>query len=293
MESVNPIKGELAADFLAWIVVVHLIALLAPFTFTWAGLIAFLVMTFMTLGLGITLCYHRLLAHRSFKTPGPIRYFLTFLGCLAIQKGPIQWVATHRLHHKETDTLIDPHSPIQGFWWSHVTWIFYKHPNLQTQEDWERYAPDLCREPAMRFLDRYAFYFCAALPVLLLLVGAALGSWKLGLSLVVWGWALRTVYTWHATWFVNSATHLWGYRSHPSSDNSRNNWWVALMTYGEGWHNNHHAYPSSAKMGFRWYEIDMTYWMILFLKYTGLATQITQPKFKETRPQKLGMPIPQ
>lgn len=271
-------KGDIVIGSMWWIITIHIVALLAPFTFTWVGLITFLVMSCVTLALGVTLGFHRLLAHRSFETPLTIRYLLTFLGCLALQGGPIRWVATHRLHHMETDKPGDPHSPIQGFLWAHLLWTFYRHPQLETQENLKHYAPDLYKEPVLRIMDRYSFLIYTVFTVLVFLIGTTWGGWRLGISLVVWGCALRTVYTWHVTWLVNSATHLWGYQSYNSGDNSRNNWWVALLTFDEGWHNNHHAYPYSARMGFKWFEVDVTYWIILLLQKMGLASQVVQPK---------------
>ncbi len=271
-------KEDLVIGSVFWILFIHLIAVLAPFTFTWAGFALFVVMTCMTLGLGVTLGYHRLLAHRSFETPATVRYLLALLGCLALQGGPIRWVATHRLHHKETDKMADPHSPTRGFAWAHVVWTFYRHPQLKTPEDLGHFAPDLSRERFLCFLERYYLLPYLAFCVLAFAIGTALEGWYLGVSLVIWGCALRTVYSWHVTWLVNSAAHIWGYQSHPSSDNSQNNWWVALLTFGEGWHNNHHAYPYSARMGFKWFELDKTYWIITLMAKTGLAWNVVQPK---------------
>lgn len=256
------------------ILVLHLLALAAPFTFSWAGLLAFLAMVFITGCLGITLCYHRLLAHQSYKAPKALTYLLTFFGCLALQGGPIRWVATHRLHHKDADQPNDPHSPTQGFWWSHMLWNCYRHPKLASMDDLKRLAPDLYRDPVMRFFNRYFFGLYLASAFMFFAVGFLIQGWQLGLSLVIWGFALRTVYVWHITWLVNSATHLWGYRTYETPDNSRNNWWVALLTFGEGWHNNHHAHQRSARMGFRWYELDVTFMLIQALQWLGLATRL-------------------
>jgi sn-2 palmitoyl-lipid 9-desaturase len=282
-------KGHIVVGSLFWISFIHLVSLLAPLYFTWVGLATFIVMSCCTLGLGVTLGYHRLLSHRSFETLRIIRYILAFLGVLALQGGPIRWVATHRLHHKETDKPGDPHSPIQGFLWAHVIWTFYRHPELSTQDDLKHYAPDLYKDPFLRFLDRYCFLLYPGFALLAFGIGTVIGGWYLGLSIVLWGWALRTVYTWHVTWLVNSAAHIWGYQSHPSHDNSRNNWWVALLTFGEGWHNNHHAYPFSARMGLQWFEVDMSYWIVLLLEKTGLAWNVLRPKMTHRRVQKQGL----
>lgn len=259
------------------ILVIHLLALMAPFTFTWAGVFAFMLMVFITAPLGTTMGFHRLLAHGSFEASKPLRYFLTFCGCLALQDGPIQWVATHRLHHKETEQTNDPHSPAQSFLWAHLVWNFYKHPLLKDLESLRQYAPELCRDPVFHFFNRYYAVIYAILAVLVLGGGSLFGGWKLGLSLFVWGFALRTVYTWHTTWLVNSVCHLWGYQTYQVPNNSRNNWWVALLTFGEGWHNNHHAQPRSARMGLVWYELDMTYWLINLLHHLGLVKKVMSP----------------
>jgi len=271
-------KGSFIWGSLITVIVIHVLALAAPFTFTWAGLIAFLTMLCITSIFGLSLCYHRLLTHRSLETSKALKYLFTFIGCLALQGGPIRWVATHRLHHKAADKSMDPHSPIRGFLWAHLLWNFYRHPRLKTLKDLQRYAPDLCRDPIFRFFDKYFMVFYLACALLIFIVGLLIQGWQLGLSLVIWGFALRTVYTWHATWLVNSAAHLWGYRSYKTPDTSHNTWWVALLTFGEGWHNNHHAFPHSAKMGFSWFEIDMTYWVIKLLQTLGLAYKVIQPK---------------
>lgn len=275
----NSVNRKLIAGSLVGLLVIHFFALAAPFTFTWAGLGLFLVMIPLTAMLGITLGYHRLLTHQSFEVPHSLKILIAALGCLAMQGGPIRWIAIHRLHHKTADTPDDPHTPTQGFWWAHILWNIYSHPKLETEEDYQRLAPDLYRVPAFRFLDRYFVHLNIAVALLVFAVGAWIQGWKLGLSLVIWGCALRTVYVWHVTWLVNSATHLWGYRSYETNDNSRNNWWVAILTFGEGWHNNHHANPQSARMGLAWYEIDMTYWVIYLLSKIGLAHHIIEHRF--------------
>lgn len=261
------------------ILILHILALAAPFTFTWSGFVLFLVMIVLTASLGVTMGFHRLLTHQSFTTPKFIKYILTYFGCLALQGGPIQWVGTHRFHHKEVDKAEDPHSPLQGFLWAHMLWNFYKHPKLTTMNQLKRYALDLYRDPVLRFFEKSFFMLYLGSAIIVFVIGLLVGGWKLGLSLVVWGFALRTVYVWHTTWLVNSATHLWGYKTYKTADNSRNNWWVALLTFGEGWHNNHHAYPTSAKTGYSWYEIDMTYWFIWFLAKMGLAKKVLQPQY--------------
>lgn len=258
-------------------VLLHIVAVAGFFTFSWQGLAVLIVLSFSTICLGITLCYHRLLAHQSYKmTSKPLTYFLALLGCLAFQRGPIWWTATHRLHHSRTDKEGDPHSPRYSGLWSHFLWPFFWHPQLdESPETIQRLAPDLWKDPGMRFLEKHY----NSINVLFLVLLFALGYWlggglKMGLSILVWGGFLRIIYGLNATWLVNSAAHLWGYRRYDTPDTSRNNWWVALLTWGEGWHNNHHAHARSAQMGFVWYELDVTYWIISLLRRLGLATNV-------------------
>lgn len=257
--------------------VIHAAALAAPFTFSWTGFIVCLVLIWVTGGLGITLCYHRLLTHRSYRTYKPIEYVLTCFGCLALQGGPITWVATHRLHHKESDAEDDPHTPNHTFWWSHMLWNFFNDPKLDCYDKIKRFAKDLDKDRVLRFFERYFFLLYVLLAVLLYFIGHLASGWQLGLSLVIWGCCVRTVLVWHFTWLVNSATHRWGYTNYKTTDNSKNTWWVALITFGEGWHNNHHADQRSAAHGHRWWEFDQTYLTIKIMQWIGLAKDVVKP----------------
>jgi len=224
--------------------------------------------------IGICLGYHRLLSHRSLQvSPKWVEYAIATLGALAIQGGPIFWVASHRLHHAHTeDKDKDPYSSQRGFWWSHMLWIFYPRPEFFDHENYKRFAPDLARDAYYRWLNRN--FLLLQLPLGILLY--VLGGW----SFVIYGIFVRSVLLWHTTWLINSATHLRGYRNFQVSDNSRNLWWAAILTYGEGWHNNHHAYPNVAKAGQRWWEIDMTWWAIKLLQTAGLAKKVVMPTTK-------------
>jgi stearoyl-CoA desaturase (delta-9 desaturase) len=253
-----------------WIGAMHLGALAAPFTFTWSAFLLFLFMSWVTGGIGICLCYHRLLTHQSFRAPKFLEYLLTFCGVLSSEGGPINWVARHRIHHAFSDTEKDPHSPRMGFWWSHMFWLFKHKPILDNYELYSPYAQDLAKDPFHRFLNStHGLY-----PILL---GFALYFWG-GLPFLVWGLFLRTVFVYHVTWFVNSATHKWGYKSYALSDDSRNLWWVALLSFGEGWHNNHHAFQRSARHGLKFWEFDQTYLTIKLLSFLKLAKEICIPK---------------
>ncbi len=257
-------------EIVAGIAAMHAGALLAPFTFTWSAFWVFFVLQFLTGLLGITLCFHRLLAHRSFQVPKWLEYALTVCGSLALQGGPIKWVATHRVHHAFSDRPQDPHSPTRGFWWAHILWLFAYDEVLDHPTKCHRYAPELARDPVHRFIEKTFVWHTVALGVLLFAVG--------GLPWLVWGLFFRTTFVYHATWLVNSAAHLWGYQSYDTNEGSRNNWWVALVSYGEGWHNNHHAYLHSAAHGLRWWEVDITYLTIRALAWLKLATRIRMPQ---------------
>jgi stearoyl-CoA desaturase (delta-9 desaturase) len=225
--------------------------------------------------LGVTMCFHRLLTHRSFQTYKWVEYFLTFCGVLALQSGPMQWVAQHRLHHKESDEQPDPHSPLVTFMWAHMGWLFVNTPGAHAYEEYCRFAKDLDRDPVQRFFDKNFFVIWLAFGVAVYFAGELYGG--LGTSWVVWGVLVRQVLLWHATWFVNSATHTWGYRNYATDEESKNSWWVSLISFGEGWHNNHHADQRSAAHGQRWFEIDITYRLIRLMGLVGLAWEIKEP----------------
>jgi fatty-acid desaturase len=260
---------------LDWIAVsffttIHVLALLAPWFFSWSALGITIFLHWLFGSIGICLGYHRLLSHRSFRVPRWLEYAIAIIGALALQGGPIFWVAGHRLHHAHTEDIEkDPYSAKRGFWWSHMLWIFYPRPEFFDYEQYQKAAPDLARQGFYRWLNRNFLYLQIPLGLLLY----ALGGW----SFVIYGVFVRAVLLWHSTWFINSVTHLWGYRTFEINDNSRNLWWAAILTYGEGWHNNHHSYPNVAKAGWRWWEIDVTWWTISLLKTLGLAHKVNLP----------------
>jgi stearoyl-CoA desaturase (delta-9 desaturase) len=247
---------------------------LAPFTFSWSGL-GICGALYLLTGIGVTMGYHRLLTHRSFQTYRIVEYVLTLLGSLAHQGGPLKWVAVHRIHHQHSDSEGDPHSPRHGLCWAHMLWWMPKFPHLDNPALYERYVADLAKDPMHRFFQRWHVLLPFMFGAFLFGVGQWAGG--LGWSWLVWGMFVRTSFLYHATWLVNSATHLWGYRSYATRDDSTNLWWVAILTLGEGWHNNHHAFPRSARHGIRWWEIDVTFWLIRSLSWIGLAKQIHVP----------------
>jgi len=274
------------------IALIHLGALLAPFTFTWSAFAVFMTLQAVTGLLGITLCYHRLLAHRSFQVPRWLEYSLTLCGSLALQSGPIKWVATHRMHHAFSDRPQDPHSPSKGFWWAHMLWLFVEDEVLDAPSRFRRYVPELAKDRVHQILEATSPWQTVALGIGLFAIG--------GVPWLVWGMFLRIAFVYHATWLVNSAGHLWGYQSYNTNEGSRNNWWVALLSYGEGWHNNHHAYLHSAAHGLCWWEFDVTYLAIRLLGWLGLARRIRLPQGNPAKlpigPRGLGLlkfPVPQ
>ncbi|MDY4338518.1 acyl-CoA desaturase [Xanthomonas sp. LF07-6] len=220
--------------------------------------------------------YHRYFAHRAFKTSRPVQFLFAAIGATCVQRGPLWWAAHHRNHHRHTDTPADPHSPRQhGFWWSHSGW-FLTPRGFRT--DWEA-IPDLRRFPELRFLDR----FDLLLPVLLALALFLLGEWlqqhvpQLGTNgpqLLVWGFFVSTVALFHATFTINSLAHRFGSRRFDTRDDSRNNLWLALLTFGEGWHNNHHFFPGAARQGFRWWELDLTWYGLKALSWTRVIREL-------------------
>jgi stearoyl-CoA desaturase (delta-9 desaturase) len=245
------------------LIIFHIGAIAAPFFFSWKLLAVTLLLHWVAICFGIGMGYHRLHTHRSYNVPKWLEYFFAVCGTLTLEGGPIFWVATHRIHHQKSDQPGDPHSPRDGAGWSHVGWIIFGEANHSNTRMMSRYAPDLARERFYVWLNNWHW-------VPLVVVGLALLAWG-GLPAVLWGVCLRVIAGLHFTWLVNSATHMWGSRRFSTRDDSRNNWWVALLTFGEGWHNNHHAHPTSARHGLAWYELDITYWHIRFLKLLGIA----------------------
>ncbi|HEY0428701.1 MAG TPA: fatty acid desaturase [Pyrinomonadaceae bacterium] len=251
----------------------HLFAIWALFTFSWQNLLAAVATWWVAASWGTGLAYHRLLTHGGFKTPKWLEYFMTVCGTLALQSGAITWVTTHRIHHAFTETDKDPHSPRNGTYWSHMGWIFKGIGQIKDEASMRRYSPDLMKDKVHVFLNNY--YWITPIAAALILL--AIGGW----SMVLWAIFLRTVLAWHFTWLVNSATHLWGTRRFETRDDSRNNALVALVTFGEGWHNNHHAHPRSAKHGLAWYEFDVNWIQLKALEKLGLAKKVYAYKIEK------------
>jgi stearoyl-CoA desaturase (delta-9 desaturase) len=272
------VKGQAHGKQIDWLrttpfIAMH-IACLAVFWVGWSPVaVAAAVMLYLLRMFAITGFYHRYFSHRSFKTSRLVQFVFALLGASSVQRGPIWWAAHHRHHHATTEREDDPHSPVHhGFWWSHIGWFLSTENFSVHQErvrDWQRY-------PELRFLDRFDIVVPALLAVALFLAGIALEAYAPQLNtsggqMLVWGFCVSTVALYHGTFTINSLAHHWGKRRYATEDNSRNNFWLALLTLGEGWHNNHHHYPASAKQGFFWWEIDMTYYLLRVMSALGLV----------------------
>jgi len=278
------------------IAAVHLLALFAfwPAFICWQNFVL-LIVCVLVFGQGMNLGYHRLLAHRSLKVPKWIEYLYVSLALCSLEESPGKWVSTHRRHHNHSDEHHDPHSPDRGFVWSHFGWLLFKRNGEEEFRVDERYSADILSDPFYAALEKnpllpgviylmhaVLFYlFCWAI---LVLIGSDTGSAAISaMGATLWGVVLRTVVVWHITWSVNSLSHIFGYQNYQTGEESRNNWLVALLASGEGWHNNHHADPASASVQHKWWEFDVTYYHILVLEFLGLASQVVRPRHVRTR----------
>ena len=271
----------------------HVGAIAALFCFSWKNLAVFAVMYFFAINVGIGMSYHRLLTHRGYRVPKWLEYFITACGTMALEGGPIFWVATHRVHHQNSDHEGDPHTPRDGAWWSHAGWIISGRALHSETALLGRYAPDLTRDKGHVWLSKYHWLPLTVSGLAQLALGAALAPAGHALygavSMLLWGTFLRVTLGLHATWLVNSATHLFGTRRFDTKDDSRNSWWVALLTGGEGWHNNHHAHPVSARHGLEWYEFDINYYGIWLMEKLGLARKVVIAKYDKANPKPAGV----
>jgi fatty-acid desaturase len=264
--TINDRKRGINWNTTVWMALFHLGAVAAFFVFSWQALAVAIVLWWVVGSLGVGIGFHRLLTHRGYKTPRVVEYFLAVCGTLALEGGPIYWVVTHRIHHAHADEPGDPHTPRDGGWWAHMGWILSGTAQQYDSATVERYAPDLVKDRFHVWLNRLYW-------VPLVLLGLGL-FWFGGWAYLMWTVFFRVTFNLHATWLVNSATHMWGRRRFVTRDDSRNNWWVALLTFGEGWHNNHHAHPTSARHGLAWYEIDVNWWAIRVMQFLRLARAV-------------------
>ena len=264
------------------------VACLAVLLVGWSPVaVAMAVAMYAVRMLAITGFYHRYFSHKAFKTSRPVQFLFAVAGASAVQRGPLWWAAHHRHHHAHSDQPGDSHSPKQrGFWHSHVTW-FLNRKNYRTRSE---LIGDLQRYPELRFLDRYdmlvpTLLACAMLGLGTLLERQAPGLGTNGWQMLVWGFVISTVVLYHATFTVNSLAHSFGRRRYATRDDSRNNLWLALLTFGEGWHNNHHHYPGSARQGFFWWEVDVTWYFLRTLQALGLIWDVrgVPPRIRAAR----------
>lgn len=272
---------------IGFMAVVHIVPVVLCILYpSWPGVVSFLILYLIT-GLGVTIGYHRKLTHSSFDSPMWVNKVLAVMGLLSGEGPPVFWVALHRKHHKFSDLEGDPHSPItDNFWWAHMLWIFPKQHKVKLGALYGKWAPDLVKVPFYQFLEKSYFFWHLGLLAIVYGTGyyyglhfsEAYSASYMAMSFVAWGFFFRMIWVLHATWMVNSASHIWGYKNYKTTDESRNNPVVAVLAYGEGWHNNHHYTQSAVNHGHRWWEFDVSFVVIMLfavlsypLKWVGLG----------------------
>ncbi|MEO8304089.1 MAG: fatty acid desaturase [Betaproteobacteria bacterium] len=277
--------------------VIHLVALLAfvPWFFSWTGVVLALLGLYFYGTLGINLAYHRILTHKGLSVPKWLERALATLGVCCLEYTPARWIAVHRMHHQYSDEQRDPHSPLVTPMWGHMGWLGVENRDTASTAMYERYARDILKDPYYFALERknrfvwinlaqWLIYFLGGFAAGWIMYGEPLPALQFGASVWLWGVIVRTVAVWHISWSVNSLSHLWGYQTYETGDNSRNNWFVAWISNGEGWHNNHHADQIAASHGHRWWELDVTWMTIRLLEGVGLATDVVRPRaWKEAK----------
>jgi fatty-acid desaturase len=288
-------KSRILWEYMLPVIGFHLLIPLAFFSyfFSWWGLLFLPIGNYIFTSMGIGAGYHRLLTHRGFECPKWFEYFLATLGVCSFQDSPARWVLVHRVHHQHSDHQPDPHTPRVSAFWSHMGWLFIDNRELSTAAAYDRYCRDLMRDryymwlqKGQRWLIVYALH-----GLLFLAAGFGLSFWfaadattaartQFTVQFFFWTVIMRTIYTWHVTWAINSATHLIGYQNYDTREDSTNHWLFALLTNGEGWHNNHHADPRSAQHGHRWWELDLTYRTLATLEKIGLIKNLVRPNHK-------------
>ena len=278
--SKQPANAPGAERSVDWLRIIPFIALHAAcLGVIWVGVspvaVAVCVGSYLLRMFAITAFYHRYFAHKTFQVSRPVQFFFAVIGASSTQRGPLWWAAHHRHHHKAADRPDDPHSPSQGFWWSHMGWFLSRRHFAADLSQ----VPDLARFPELRWLDRYDLLVPLAYAVALFCLGAALERMAPGLEtsgwqMLVWGYFVSTVVLIHVTLTINSLAHCWGTRRYATRDHSRNNALLAVLTLGEGWHNNHHHFPGSARQGFYWWEIDISYYVLRVMSLLGIVRNL-------------------
>jgi stearoyl-CoA desaturase (Delta-9 desaturase) len=303
-----PLRNEPSGKASLSVRVVNLIAIVVPLCglvaapvflwgwgFHWIDLVLLVSMYVLT-AFGITVGFHRLFTHRSFETNIVVKVIFAILGSMALQGPMLKWVAMHRRHHQFSDTTNDPHSPhhhghgiwglLRGAWHAHIGWLFDAEP-----ENLMAYVPDLHKNRTLRITSNlFLLWVMLGLAIPAVLGGLLTWSWRGALTGLIWGGLIRIFLVHHVTWSVNSACHLWGSRPFRSADESRNNAIFGVLAMGEGWHATHHAFPTSARHGLRWWQIDLSYWLIRGLKFVGLAWDVRLPTRESVRERKMSSP---
>ena len=279
-------------DFAIPISIFHGLSLLAfiPDFIRWSNLLM-LLLAVIFVGQGINLGYHRLLTHRSLRVPKWLEYWYVLLALCCMEETPAKWVSTHRKHHAQSDQDLDPHSPKESFIWSHIGWLLFLRDDENSMRYDDRYASDILEDPFYGFLERnfawFPFLLVGFQIVVVFSISVLVFTWQgselltalwPSFGVTVWLVFLRIVIVWHMTWSVNSLSHVFGYRNYETSEQSRNNWLVAIISSGEGWHNNHHHDQASASVQHKWWEFDITYYHIRILEFFGLATDVIRPR---------------
>jgi stearoyl-CoA desaturase (delta-9 desaturase) len=260
--------GVLVAVVVPFLATVYAMVMLWNNWVDWVDVTLMLVL-YVISGIGITVGFHRMLTHKSFETSRPVKALLMIMGCLAVEGPPLEWASTHIQHHAHSDGDDDPHSPLEGLWHSHVGWLFTHKANYDVYGTW------LKKDPTVLWVSKYWFVF--------VLLGLAVPTLIAGWSGLIWGGLLRVFLTHHITWSVNSICHTFGARDYQTRDASRNNFIVGLLAFGEGWHNNHHAFPRSAFHGLRWWQIDISAYLIRAMEATGLVWNVYRVKETDLR----------
>ena len=269
----------------------HLLVPLAfmPWFFSWTGVVLALLGLYVYGTLGINLCYHRILTHRGLTVPKWLERIFATLGVCCLEYTPARWIAVHRMHHQHSDEQRDPHSPLVTPLWGHMGWLVVENRDTADAAMYERYARDILKDPYYFALERklrfvwinltlWLVYFVAGFVAGWFMYEALIPAVQFASSVWLWGVIVRTVAVWHISWSVNSVSHLWGYKTYETDDNSRNNVFVAWISNGEGWHNNHHADPAAASHGHQWWEFDVTWMTVWLLERIGLAKNVVRPK---------------
>lgn len=298
----NVNRKRIYFSYLISFIVFHALALLVfvPWFFSWTGFASLVIGSYFFGAVGIPITYHRLLTHRSFKTPKWFERCLVVISLCNGQETPARWVAWHRLHHNESDHQEDPHSPLVNFLWSHFQWLIYENTNTNKFGLYKKYAKDILADPFYMWLEKKTYagvaifaahgvvIFGLAWLIAGMVMGFTMEAFQLACSVFVWGVIARVVVMWHVTWSVNSLGHMFGYRNYDTDDHSKNNWFVAIISSGEGWHNNHHADQSAATVQHKWWEFDLNYYIIKSWSFVGLATDIVPPLHKRRARQNRG-----